>query len=876
MTYDANNKISNLVDSQLPGFIRDYNPLFGDFLQAYYEYMEQSNNAVVLGKTVDRANQLLNYQDIDTTIDLFSQHLYDEFMALFPQNMLANKAIVLKNIKQFYRAKGTQKSYRFLFRALYGEEIDFVLPKDQILRASAGKWFIEQSIRVSSVTVNGISENNLAGLQFFVNTKIKGQTSAATAFVERVLVSQQNGVQVFEVFLSHQQGSFSQGETITSTDVNGNSLIAMLVSGTVVDINIIDGGTLYNVGDPALIQGGGGMGASAYVSQVSPGDVNEVIVLQGGAGFRVGDLIQFISSSGSGANANVSALAGTANSFYHPNTYIINVDQVGTYQNVFFNAASYGFAGLATANANTPLINSYTTFSYGLTGPMLTVLVFASGNNYLTAPFADVFGNTLVKQLSVCGRLQINSPGDNYAAGENIVINNPTLCFGQGANAQIVSVNATGAIELCQFQPVYGHYTGGEGFNPTTLPYQTTIETANGVGGNVTVTALLAYGSPETSLFVQTGSIGVIEEITLSSGGVSFTSPPTVNLKTTGDGTAQATANIVTGTYTYPGYYLDDTGFPSGSNALESQDYYQNYSYVIKVKQSINQYRQYVKNLVHPAGTKLWGQYQLLEPNLASTIVVNDEVYRADLNFPVNAVSFSTTGTYLSRNSAFTGIQNGKTGTVSLWVEIDSEPTPTGGQILFLGNTTSFSLFQVQINNTGTTNAASDYVSITGKDSGGNTILNLTSNTSASFEAGQWVHILSSWDLTNSQNCSIYLTNVLSTNTVGVVNSNLAYNCANAFVYTQAGGAIQYSRCLSEVWFDTSYTNLANALNRQLFITPGLLPANLNTNGSFPTGTSPVLYLRNNANTFGINSGTGGNLIANGILLTCNSSPNIA
>jgi len=58
-----NNKTSILVPYQLPEFIRD-NPdytNFVSFLQAYYEWMEQSGNVMDLSKN------LLNYRDVDNT-----------------------------------------------------------------------------------------------------------------------------------------------------------------------------------------------------------------------------------------------------------------------------------------------------------------------------------------------------------------------------------------------------------------------------------------------------------------------------------------------------------------------------------------------------------------------------------------------------------------------------------------------------------------------------------------------------------------------------------------------------------------------------------------------------------------------------------------
>ena len=54
-------KISTIVDQQFPFFVRDDGPQLVAFVKAYYEYLEQSNNALEVSKN------LLNYKDIDNT-----------------------------------------------------------------------------------------------------------------------------------------------------------------------------------------------------------------------------------------------------------------------------------------------------------------------------------------------------------------------------------------------------------------------------------------------------------------------------------------------------------------------------------------------------------------------------------------------------------------------------------------------------------------------------------------------------------------------------------------------------------------------------------------------------------------------------------------
>ena len=135
MANNVNAKVSILVSSQVPQFIRDDHPTFVAFLEAYYEYLEQEQTALQQGRLIERRKNLRNYQDVDKSLDRFSSHFFNEFLALIPRTIRADKALVLKYAKDFYRAKGTEKSYRFLLRILSPDptiNVDFYYPKQDI------------------------------------------------------------------------------------------------------------------------------------------------------------------------------------------------------------------------------------------------------------------------------------------------------------------------------------------------------------------------------------------------------------------------------------------------------------------------------------------------------------------------------------------------------------------------------------------------------------------------------------------------------------------------------------------------------------------------------------------------------------------------
>src|SRR6266850_1921943 len=141
----ANNQItqnvSTFIDSQLPEFIREGNPTFAAFLKAYYEWMEQGDNAVITDSF-----QLLGYKDIDTTTDQFIQFFINDFLPFFPNETALDEHKLIKVARDFYRKKGSVESIQFLFRVLYNKEANIFFPSDNILRASAGKWILPQAL----------------------------------------------------------------------------------------------------------------------------------------------------------------------------------------------------------------------------------------------------------------------------------------------------------------------------------------------------------------------------------------------------------------------------------------------------------------------------------------------------------------------------------------------------------------------------------------------------------------------------------------------------------------------------------------------------------------------------------------------------------
>ena len=148
------NSLSNLVSGRLPEFVRVDHPTLVAFLEAYYEWLqEKDRSGKILSPMV-----LEDVIDIDSSIDEFLNQFKNQFLYGFPEKLAISQETgnpvdprkLMKNIKAFYRSKGTEKSYEFLFRVLYDASVEFYYPKRDVLRVSDGKWYESTSIKISN------------------------------------------------------------------------------------------------------------------------------------------------------------------------------------------------------------------------------------------------------------------------------------------------------------------------------------------------------------------------------------------------------------------------------------------------------------------------------------------------------------------------------------------------------------------------------------------------------------------------------------------------------------------------------------------------------------------------------------------------------
>lgn len=323
MTINGDRSLSNLVPDRLPEFVRVDHPTLVAFLASYYEWLGLRRDS---GKVLSPL-AMHDIPDIDTTLDQFVDQFKSEYLLNFPESLAINKQTnepvdprrLMKNIKQFYLAKGTEKSYEFLFRIMYDTAVEFYYPKKDIMRLSSGRWTQNNYLRISNALGDQIyraAGNNI------IQKNASGEI-IATARVVDVNVYQIDNFPVAELLISARNGTFQAGNLGIDFVDGEDSFHEVKVYKVVSSIAINNGGSDYEIGDrvrftPAT--GDSGQQAIGTVVEVdASGSVRKISIDDFGINYQVAPIATIDSARGSGFAATVTVGALCQSAGYYTN-----------------------------------------------------------------------------------------------------------------------------------------------------------------------------------------------------------------------------------------------------------------------------------------------------------------------------------------------------------------------------------------------------------------------------------------------------------------------------------------------------------------------------------------------------------------------------
>jgi len=219
-------------------------------------------------------------------------------------------------------------------------------------------------------------------------------------------------------------------------------------------------------------------------------------------------------------------------------------------------------------------------------------------NNGITVTFAattgHVFGEywdmaTLPATYTLINDADILDPAlDSLTYNENVSAKF-TLPFGHTTDDQY----AFSTIDFVSSEVITGANSGASATVNTGVAFS-----AGGALGN----------NASVGVSAKDAGSGSIKSIEIQDPGVGFTSAPVITLPGLGAENAILTAKIGA-LRSETGLYLDENGQLSSGKKLIDSNYYQDYSYSLIANRQLNDYQEIVFKLLHPIGTKLFGEF---------------------------------------------------------------------------------------------------------------------------------------------------------------------------------------------------------------------------------------------------------------------------
>ena len=515
---------------------------------------------------VQNIQQLMEYADIDDTIDSFFDQFKEAFLRTIPKDLTSgvNERNLLKNIKDLYRAKGQRKGHELFFRILLNEDVSLSYPKDDMLRVSAGNWSEEQILRVTKIDDTILMEDSSAGGDIFILNEDGGQIMTedsvtgisnllylvgqeitqnavqdlsilpggayyglgypiigkATALVDSISSYKYQGQDVYELVLSNGSlvGTFATGHTITATsnDDPDATLYGKLAS-IVTGYNLASTSSqYYDITDPITVTADNGNDASVKIGALSAGNIPNIIVDVGGSGYTNGDVVSVnnANTNGAGLVAEVAMVNGgispEAGDLVGEWGIELETNTPGAPGDIELETAS-GTGLIKQQEAYDMLaidhivLENYTVFGDGVEGNKIAQEV-GTGNGDVT----DVV---------------VNDPGEGYTKTPLLVISG-TLTLSSATGLYVIGSTITGSISNATGTVISSTLT-----KTVYKPLTGTFVAETITGGSPVITSVVssvAVGSGAT-IYAKGVNVGKIEDVTILDAGVHYTSPVTLN-----------------------------------------------------------------------------------------------------------------------------------------------------------------------------------------------------------------------------------------------------------------------------------------------------------------------------------------------------------
>jgi hypothetical protein len=235
-------QIETLISEQIPEFVTDNTTsMLPLFLEYYYEFMESEEEQNTFTRDI------LKYFDSFTTNSNILNGNFEE-VSRMPHKMAADKRKFAKRAYDVYRAKGTEESFKLLFRLFFDIDVEITYPSQNILRASDGRWTRESEILVRLTYGEFTRQTNIN----LAITQSSGVISYKTALRATRVDSLQDYWLTFD---AGQKIETDVGNRIVGYAENGEVLFVGTVLPSPTQIKVVSSGKGFRIGQVFRVTG---------------------------------------------------------------------------------------------------------------------------------------------------------------------------------------------------------------------------------------------------------------------------------------------------------------------------------------------------------------------------------------------------------------------------------------------------------------------------------------------------------------------------------------------------------------------------------------------------------------------------------------------
>lgn len=256
-------------DLLVPVHIRELSSGIFDVIRAYYEWAD------LPGNFQSDAKRLLEYTDRNISTDDYVSFIKDMFLRQFPNQSASEIRHLLQFANDFYAKRGTVEAYKFLFKALYNDDVELFYPSKYLFKSSDGVWIKNTILKCLGTDPDIVN---------VVGRRLWGVESGASAVIKKVIFYAVGSDLVAEMTVAGVKKEFIIDEILETRD--NLPQIKSRIFAQIGSYSINNPGRGYRAGAILPLVGGDGKGLSATIGEVDDrGVILTINIVSSGIGY---------------------------------------------------------------------------------------------------------------------------------------------------------------------------------------------------------------------------------------------------------------------------------------------------------------------------------------------------------------------------------------------------------------------------------------------------------------------------------------------------------------------------------------------------------------------------------------------------------------